>query len=108
MQFDQLERRDFITLLGGAAAAWPIGARAQPGNNRRGIGVLVGDAETGPFASAIPAFQQLGWNDGNNIRMDYCYVADDPKLAKTAAAELIALAPDLIVWLVEVHRTDWQ
>jgi len=95
-----VRRREFITLLGGAAA-WPLAARAQQGERMRRIGVMIGDSETGLFGSAITAFQRemhtLGWNDGSNIRIHYRYPTADPKVVQAIAAELIALAPDLIV-----------
>jgi hypothetical protein len=76
MQFDHLKRREFITLLGGAAAAWPLAARAQQRERMRRIGVLtplaaddaVGNARLTAFAQAL---QQLGWTVGQNVRIDY-------------------------------------
>jgi putative tryptophan/tyrosine transport system substrate-binding protein len=75
MQFDQLKRREFITLLGGAAT-WPIAARAQQRERMRRIGVLMSVAESDPEAQDwLGAFseglQQLGWMAGRNIRLDY-------------------------------------
>ena len=69
-----MNRREFITLLGGAAA-WPLAARAQPGDRVRRIGVLVGGDENDPLQKArLSAFTQtvadLGWTDGRNVRMD--------------------------------------
>jgi len=95
-----MKRRAFITLLGSAAVACcPVVARTQSGVRR--IGVVIGDTETGPIAAALPAFRQemqkLGWIDRNNVHISYHYVAPDPKVIKTVAAELAALAPDLIV-----------
>src|SRR5215831_14865620 len=94
-----MKRRDFITLLGGAAAAWPLAARAQPDAMRR-IGVLMGPAESDPQAqSEIAAFRQglqkLGWT-GRNVRIAYRWAAGDANRMQTAARELVALQPDAI------------
>jgi putative tryptophan/tyrosine transport system substrate-binding protein len=95
-----LRRRDFITLLGGAAAAWPLAARAQ---QPRRIGVLMSnyaqtDREGQANAAAfLDTFQRLGWTDGRNVRIDYRWGAGDAERAKAAAAELIRSAPDVIV-----------
>jgi putative ABC transport system substrate-binding protein len=75
MQFDQLKRREFITLLGSTAAAWPLAARAQQGERVRRIGVLIASTADDPEAQArIAAFagalSQLGWIDGRNVRID--------------------------------------
>jgi putative tryptophan/tyrosine transport system substrate-binding protein len=76
MQFDQLKRRDFITLLGGAAAAWPLAAAAQQPERMRRIGVLMNLAADDPEAQArLAAFhqglQEAGWAVGRNLRIDY-------------------------------------
>ncbi len=76
MQFDRLERREFITLLGGAATAWPLAARAQQGERMRRIGVLnylaADDPDSSPRVAAFAqAMQELGWHDGRNIQIDY-------------------------------------
>jgi putative tryptophan/tyrosine transport system substrate-binding protein len=75
MQFDRMRRRSFITLLGGAAAAWPLAAGAQQGERARRIGVLMttaaDDAEgQDRIAAFVQGLQQLGWIDGRNVRMD--------------------------------------
>jgi putative ABC transport system substrate-binding protein len=93
-----LKRRDFITLLGGAAAAWPMVARAQPPDRVRRIGVLMGFAENDPQAQAeITAFRQglqrLGWA-GRNIRIAYRWGQGEADRTRTVARELIALQPD--------------
>ena len=96
-------RREFITLIGGTAAAWPLAARAQQGERMRRIGVMIGGtAEDGPVAQAnISAFrqalQQLGWTEGRNVRFDYRWPGGDRELIRKHAAELVALAPDVIV-----------
>jgi putative ABC transport system substrate-binding protein len=77
MQFDQLKRRAFITLLGGAAVAWPVAARAQQSDRMRGIAVLMGFAEIDSDAQAkVAAFQEglqnLGWVEGRNITWREC------------------------------------
>ena len=79
---DRMKRREFITLLGGAAAAWPLAARAQQAERMRRIGVLMNLAADDPEAQArIAAFlqglQQLGWTDGRNVRIDYRWGAGD-------------------------------
>jgi putative tryptophan/tyrosine transport system substrate-binding protein len=100
-----LRRRRFITLLGGAAASsltWPIAARAQQGERVRRIGVLLSFAADDPEVSArVEAFQrglqQLGWIDGRNVRIDYRMTAGDADRSRRHAAELVALAPDVIL-----------
>jgi len=95
-----MKRRDFITLLGGAAA-WPLAARAQKAERERRIGVLMHLPENDPEAQAriralLRALQQLGWTEGRNLRIDYRFGAADVDRARRYAAELIALAPDVI------------
>ena len=94
-----MRRRKFITLLGGAAA-WPLAARAQSERMRR-IGVLVAVADDPESRSRIAVFaeelQQLGWIDGRNIRIDVRWGSGDPEHFRRHAAELVALAPDVIL-----------
>jgi putative ABC transport system substrate-binding protein len=97
-----MRRRDFITLLGGAAAAWPLAARAQQPAGMRRIGVLMGLAETDPFTTQYvqelrSGLQSLGWADRQNIQFAYRYAAGDPELARVFAKELVEMQPDLIV-----------
>src|SRR5262245_64094007 len=97
-----VKRRAFITLLGGAAAAWPLAARAQQGERIRRIGVLhslaAGDTEGQARLTAfVQGLQELGWTDGRNVRIDYRWTAGDPEHARRYAAELVALAPDVIL-----------
>jgi putative tryptophan/tyrosine transport system substrate-binding protein len=98
-----MKRREFITLLGGAAATWPLAPHAQQPDRMRRIGVLMAHAESDPeFQAYVAAFreglQNLGWVEGRNFRLDFRWGAlDDAELRKRAAIELIALKPDLIV-----------
>jgi putative ABC transport system substrate-binding protein len=103
MHFNQLKRREFITLLGGAAAGLPFAAHAQsPGGTWR-VGVLMAHAENDPeFRAYVAAFrdglEKLGWTEGRNIRIDFRWGAlDDAEERQRSAKELIALEPDLIL-----------
>ena len=96
-----MQRRHFITLLGGAAA-WPLAARAQQPDRMRRIGVLTGTSADDPNnkarrAAFEQALQQLGWTEGRNVRIDYRWSAGDADRSRKYAAELVALAPDVIV-----------
>jgi putative ABC transport system substrate-binding protein len=96
-----MRRRDFITFLGGAAAAWPPSARAHQGNRVRRIGVMSGD-ENDPAAKArVSAFTQalaaLGWTDGGNVRVDVRWTGDDVDRIRALAQELVGLQPDIIL-----------
>ena len=78
-------RRDFITLLGGAAS-WPLAARAQQGQRMRRIGVLVAGVETSPNVPAfVQALADLGWTDGRNMRMDVRWYGDDTNRIRALA-----------------------
>jgi putative ABC transport system substrate-binding protein len=95
----KMRRREFITLLGGAAA-WPLAARAQQNDRVRRVGVLLG-GNNGPGAqSAIAAFRErlamLGWVEGGNLRIDYRFAGGDPDRLSAYAEELVNLRPDLI------------
>jgi putative ABC transport system substrate-binding protein len=98
-----MKRRDFITLIGGAAAAWPLAARAQQGERMRRIGVLGGGAALDDpdvqarMAAFLQVLAQLGWTDGRNVRIDYRSGLGDPDNIRKYAAELVALAPDVIL-----------
>src|SRR5215831_14712539 len=96
-----MKRREFITLLGGAAAAWPLAARAQQGERARRIGVLMNlaadDAEgQARMAAFLQRLQQLGWTEGGNVRIDYRWAAGDAGRFQRYAEELLALAQDVI------------
>jgi putative ABC transport system substrate-binding protein len=95
-----MKRRKFITLLGGAVAAWPLAARAQQSGPMRRIGVLSGIAESdsqAQLAAFAKALQELGCTEGRNIRIDYRFAAADADRMQTFAKELVSLQPDLIV-----------
>ena len=96
-----MKRRELITLLGGAVAL-SLAARAQESERMRRIGVLLpGTADDAEYQARMAAFlqelQQLGWSDGRNVRIDIRYAAGDANLIRKYAAELIALAPDVIL-----------
>jgi putative ABC transport system substrate-binding protein len=94
-----MRRRDFITLLGGAAAAWPLTARAQPAERVRRIAVLIGTAETEfrvRYQLFVEALAQLGWREGVNLRIDYRWTNNQSELADAQARELVSLMPDVI------------
>jgi putative ABC transport system substrate-binding protein len=96
-----MRRREFITLLGGATA-WPIAARAQQGEQMRRIGVLMAinanDAEAqARIAAFVAGLQQLGWTVGKNVQVDYRLAGIDADTLRKYAAELVALAPDVIL-----------
>ena len=97
-----MKRREFITLLGGAAAAWPLAARAQQGERMRRVGVLMPmDADSPDGQARLAAFlqglQQLGWEVGRNLRIDLRWAAGEVDRNRKYAAELVALAPDAIL-----------
>jgi putative ABC transport system substrate-binding protein len=97
-----VNRRTVITLLGGAAAAWPLVIRAEPADRMRRVGVLMGVAEDDPEGQArVAAFRQglsdLSWADGRNVHIDYRWAAGDADRIRAYAAELVALAPDVLV-----------
>ena len=98
-----MKRREFITLLGGGAAGWPLAVRAQQPERMRRIGVLtsgaIADDPDGRARSAafLQGLQQLGWTDGRNIRIDYRWGAGDADNLRKYAAELVALAPEVIL-----------
>jgi putative ABC transport system substrate-binding protein len=96
-----LRRREFITLLG-SAAAWPLAARAQQGDRVRRIGVLMNSIATdsirqSDLAAFVQGLGQLGWKEGQNARIDVRWSAGDADLARTYAAQLIGLMPDVIL-----------
>ena len=96
-----MKRREFITLLGGAAVAWPLSARGQPDRMRR-IGVFINPVADDPVTQArlaafVEGLQRLGWTEGRNVRIDTRWSAGNPDDTRKSAAELVALAPDVIL-----------
>jgi len=96
-----MRRRDFIAFLGGAAASWPLAARAQSGGQRK-IGILSLGTPTNPtYQSNIAAFTEglrdRGWVDGQNVHIDLRWGAGNADLQKSFAAELVKLAPDVLL-----------
>jgi putative ABC transport system substrate-binding protein len=97
-----IKRREFISLIGGAAAGWPLAARAQRGERMRFIGVILPAAsDDAEFQTRIAAFhqglQQSGWTIGRNVRIDTRWATTNPAEIRRHAAELVALAPDVIL-----------
>ena len=96
-----MQRREFITLLGGAAAAWPVAVRAQLVAGVRRIAVLMGAAETassrGWIAALLHRLDELGWREGRNMVMQVQWWNDQPEQMRVWAAELIARSPDVAV-----------
>jgi putative tryptophan/tyrosine transport system substrate-binding protein len=102
MNRKSMRRREFITLLGGAAAAWPVAARAQQAGGMRRIGWLIGADENDPGSQAQRAafresLAKLGWIEGRNLRIDLRSGAGIRDRIRAGAAELVSLAPDVIV-----------
>jgi putative tryptophan/tyrosine transport system substrate-binding protein len=97
-----MKRHEFVTLLGGAVAAWPLAARAQQSGRMRRIGVLTGFAENDPEAQRrIAAFMQglaeLGWSNGRNVRVDFRWGSANPDLIRGYAEEMVRLQPDVML-----------
>src|SRR5438270_3169307 len=96
-----MRRREFITLIGGAAAACPLGVRAQQGERMRRMAVFAGvgedDLDTqARHAALLQGLAQLGWTDGHNLQIDFRWGGGDAERIRKSATELAALAPDVI------------
>src|SRR4051794_4150835 len=97
-----MRRRDFITGIAGSAAAWPLAARAQPGERVRRIGMLMpATADDLEFQTRVGAFLQalgqLGWSIGQNVRIETRWATSNPAEIRRHATELAALGPDVIL-----------
>ena len=97
-----MRRRDFIKVIGGTAATWPVAAQAQQVERIRRIGVMMGYAETDPAAQAQVAalrqgLQRLGWEEARNIRIDVRFPGGDAGAVRTILMELMSLSPDVLV-----------
>jgi putative ABC transport system substrate-binding protein len=104
-----VRRRQFITLLGGATAAWPLAARAQQGERVRRVGVLIAGVENDrgrqvDMAAFRDGLAKLGWIEGPNVRIDLRFGTGNPDYIRASAAELVGLAPDVMVTSVSTTR----
>jgi putative ABC transport system substrate-binding protein len=113
MQFDRLKRREFMTLVGGGAVTWPLVGRAQHSERMRRIGVLMpfvaADSEAQIRSTVLAqTLQQLGWTVGRNLQIDYRFGGGDADRLRQYAAELVALAPDVIVTVGSITVAPMQ
>src|SRR5262249_22186351 len=97
-----MKRREFITLLGGAAAVWPVAARAQQRERMRRIAVFLPYTATDPvsmsrIAALLQGLQEFGWTEGRNVRIDFRWGAGEAEQFRKIAAELTALSPDVVL-----------
>jgi putative ABC transport system substrate-binding protein len=94
-------RREFITLVGSAAATWPLTARAQQPDRMQRIGMLIGSAEDDPemkfrLASFRRGLERRGWSEGRNVRIDARFAEGSPERYRLLAKELVGLQPDVL------------
>ena len=113
MQFDQLKRREFITLIGGTSVAWPLAARAQQGERMRRVGVLMNIAADDADAPVrVAAFaqglQEQGWTIGRNLRIEYRWTAGEADRIRRYAEEISAFSPDVIIAAGGAHAAAVQ
>jgi putative tryptophan/tyrosine transport system substrate-binding protein len=97
-----MRRREFITLIGGAAAAWPLAARAQQSSQKKHLGVLMNETADNPeaqerYAAFLQGLQEAGWAVGRNLRIDIRWGSGDVDRLRRYATELVSLAPDVIL-----------
>ena len=102
-----MRRREFVTVIGGMAASWPLVARGQQATMRR-VGVLIGTTENDPetkrrVQGLVQGLREAGWIEGHNIHLDYRFSGANPDLMRRYSIEIVALAPDVIV----VHSNDF-
>src|SRR6516164_11054429 len=102
MQFDQMKRREFISLLGGAAAAWPLAARAQQPERMRRIGVFMRLSQSDPvtkgyLAALAQGLAPLGWSQSRNLQLIFRISGGDDPTANAAAADLVRQSPEVIL-----------
>jgi putative tryptophan/tyrosine transport system substrate-binding protein len=95
LQFDQLKRREFITLLGGAAAAWPLSTNAQQAESKYAVGILSAGSNTAELTTVVAALRELGWVEGKNVVFE-------PRFAENRLERLPELATDLVRLKVDV------
>jgi putative ABC transport system substrate-binding protein len=105
-----MDRRNFVSLLSGAVAAWPLAARGQQASTVKRVGVLMPFAATTPQGQSLVAafgerLRQLGWSEGQNLRLDIRWSGADVELAKIFAAQLIGLMPDVILACTSINLT---
>src|SRR5262249_32217964 len=97
----KIRRRKFVTLLGGAAAAWPLAARAQQGEWMGQVGVVMGSGDDGEGRRHLTGFreglQALGWADGRNLRTDYRWAAGDADRMRSFAKEVVKQRPEVML-----------
>ena len=91
-----MRRREFITLLGGAAVAWPLAARAQQDGQARRVAVLDFGGNPALVKAVLQELRKLGWIEGRNLRLDVRFGGGDINRTRAYAAELVKLAPDAI------------
>jgi putative ABC transport system substrate-binding protein len=114
MRFHRLKRREFVMLLGGATAAWPLAAHAQQQERVRRIGVLMYPGRDDPegqarIAAFLDSLKQLGWTDGRNVRIDIRWPAGlGADRVRQDASELVAAAPDVILATGNTATTPLQ
>jgi putative ABC transport system substrate-binding protein len=116
MRGHPMKRREFIAVLGGSASAWPLPLSAQQPERMRRIGVLIALIENDPESkrrveALVQALRELGWIDGRNVRFDYRFAGGDIERMRAYAAEVVELAPDVILvqsnpFLVALRQTN--